>query len=482
MNQATAWSAGGSVDSAVSARVLGRVLWLRTLLIAALMVAVFWPNLQRLWLKTNPFTGEANWAHSMFVPLIGLYYLYLNREALLSAKSDKPRSFPQRVLWVWLGLLAIPWGLLAFVWAYLPALFFDSRTGLRNTLMFTGPLLALSVAGGAAIWLAVRRRGDDSALNRLLGRLADSSAAWFGFYLMIWGMVLFAWAIWPGRNDFLKDLGMVVTLFGVVLMLCGWAVMRIAWFPVAFLVAAIPWPELFYSRVALPLQKGAASAAVATLQVTGVDAERVGTIIRIKHRDGAERQLNVAEACAGLKSLMTFIAIGAMIGFVSTSSRQMWQRVLITLSAIPIAIFANMFRVAGQGLLDHYVSQKLSESFAHQFAGVVMLAPAMLLMLLVAWVVDRMVVEEVETSGAGSGGRPSDLVIEIPRARRGGMTVTEAAPAGDVPSPAVARDPAARAAPAGGDAMAAAATRLAALRASRRRPADESAKDGAEGK
>ena len=44
--------------------------------------------------------------------------------------------------------------------------------------------------------------------------------------------------IWPLQNDWFKDLGMVVTLFGVVTLLCGWQVMKTAWFPIAFLVCA----------------------------------------------------------------------------------------------------------------------------------------------------------------------------------------------------------------------------------------------------
>src|SRR5688500_19481633 len=64
---------------------LSRPAWLRIWIVAGLMLALFWPSLRRLWDKTNPFYGEANWGHSLFIPLIGLYYLYLNRDALLKA-------------------------------------------------------------------------------------------------------------------------------------------------------------------------------------------------------------------------------------------------------------------------------------------------------------------------------------------------------------------------------------------------------------
>src|SRR5439155_5985146 len=115
--------------------------------------------------------------------------------------------------------------------------------------------------------------------------------------------------------------------------------------------------------------------AVGTLRFTGVNAYRTGTKINMGSGiTEAVRTLNVAEACAGLRSLMTFITVGAAVAFLS--QRSLWQKIIITLSAIPIAIFCNVMRVAGQGLLDHYVSRQLSESFAHQFVGLVMLIPA----------------------------------------------------------------------------------------------------------
>jgi exosortase/archaeosortase family protein len=208
--------------------------------------------------------------------------------------------------------------------------------------------------------------------------------------------------------------------------------MKIAWFPIAFLVCALPWPQLVYSWVAMPLQELAASAATNTLRATGVDAYRAGTKIHMLGEGGATRTLNVAEACAGLKSLMTFISVAAAVAFLSF--RPLWQKVIITLSAIPIAIFCNMSRVAGQGMLDFYVSRKWSESFAHQFAGMVMMIPAFFLILLVAWIVDNLFIEEVDKRALPATAKTKDteLVIEVPRAAGGGAraaTATAAPPA-----------------------------------------------------
>jgi exosortase/archaeosortase family protein len=90
---------------------------------------------------------------------------------------------------------------------------------------------------------------------------------------------------------------------------------------------------------------------------------------------------------------MTFITVGAAVAFLS--NRPLWQKIIITLSAIPIAIGCNVLRVTGQGFLDLW-SHELSEGFAHQFAGIVMLVPAFFLILLVGWVLDQLFIEEVD--------------------------------------------------------------------------------------
>jgi exosortase/archaeosortase family protein len=106
------------------------------------------------------------------------------------------------------------------------------------------------------------------------------------------------------------------------------------------------------------------------------------------------RTLNVAEACAGLRSLMTFISVAGAIAFLSV--RPLWQKLVIMASAVPIAIFCNVMRVSVQGLLDHYVSQELSEGFAHATVGMIMLLPAFFLILLVGWAMDQIYIEEAD--------------------------------------------------------------------------------------
>ena len=205
-------------------------------------------------------------------------------------------------------------------------------------------------------------------------------------------------SIWLFKNDWFKDVGMVIALFGIVALVCGWNVMKIAWFPIAFLVCALPWPGLFYSKLAGPLQQLAAKVAERLLHLIGVGAYQYGTKLFVEDKTRGFHTLNVAEACSGLRSLMTFIAIAGAVAFLSF--RPLWQKILMVCSAIPIAIFCNTMRVTVQGGFARYGSADWAESFAHGFIGFVMMIPAFFLILLVGWVLQNIFIDEVDDKRA----------------------------------------------------------------------------------
>jgi exosortase len=356
--------------------------WVKVLVISGLFSAVFWPNLHRLWLKTNPFTGEANWSHAICVPVIGLYYLFVHREDLIKARGTE------------------------FIWGR----FLRPGRAIASVAMIAvGILTYLATKDHNGIALSiVKALGLSTGTLGVLVLMLDWSIA-----TMLFGLGMFEYGIYPGQNDYLKDLGMVGTLFGIVLLLNGWKVMRIAWFPIVFLICAIPWPGLVYSWVAEPLSTLAAHVAVDVLKATGVDSVNSGTKIIIMNADVMKppRILNVAEACAGMRSLMTFIAVAGAVAFLSP--RPLWQKVIVVASAVPIAIFCNVMRISGQGLLDHYVSPEWSESFAHQFVGMMMLLPAFFLILGVGYVLDMMFIEEADEGEAGYPVTPKAAAIAV---------------------------------------------------------------------
>lgn len=218
--------------------------------------------------------------------------------------------------------------------------------------------------------------------------------SWTGLVILIIGMVIEFWAMFFLRFDYGRYMGLLISVFGLVLFLGGWGLMRHAWVSVLFLIFMMPVPHRIYERAASPLQGLAARASVATLNVCQVDAKRRGTVIQIpmpvKDKFGKPvldvtgkqlikiEPLNVAEACAGLRLLVAFIALG--VAFAYLSDKPVWQRLVLIGSTVPIAVFCNMVRVSGTGLLFRFWHRDAAKGFYHEFAGWVMLLVAMVIL------------------------------------------------------------------------------------------------------
>jgi exosortase len=110
------------------------------------------------------------------------------------------------------------------------------------------------------------------------------------------------------------------------------------------------------------LQGIASRAGEAVIAMAGVPVLREGNILYVPGR-----ALEVAEACSGIRSLMSLITLAIVLGYFT--ERRAGARVLIALAAIPIAIIANATRVAGTGLMTYWVSPAAAEGFFHTFSG-----------------------------------------------------------------------------------------------------------------
>ncbi len=179
-----------------------------------------------------------------------------------------------------------------------------------------------------------------------------------------------------GAELFLTRISLLGATCGIVLFLFGWARLRVMAFPLAFLMLMIPLPAIIFNQIALPLQLLASRFGEATLGAVDIPVLREGNILIL-----AGTTLEVAEACSGIRSLISLLTLGIVFGYFSDS--RVWVRSLIALSSIPVAVIANGARVAGTGIASDYMGPAAAEGFFHEFSGWMVFVVAFAIMILI---------------------------------------------------------------------------------------------------
>src|SRR5215213_6366146 len=165
----------------------------------------------------------------------------------------------------------------------------------------------------------------------------------------VWGPILVAGSLAVllggllGAELFLTRIAMIGTLIGGILFIAGWQHLKVLAFPVAVLLLMIPIPAIIFNQIVFPLQLLASRVGETSLSAAGIPVLREGNIIIL-----ANTTLEVAEACSGIRSLVSLLTLAIVYGYFTDKRPSI--RVLVALSAIPVAIFANGMRVAGTGI------------------------------------------------------------------------------------------------------------------------------------
>jgi exosortase D (VPLPA-CTERM-specific) len=165
-----------------------------------------------------------------------------------------------------------------------------------------------------------------------------------------------------GAELFLDRSSMLLVLAGVVILFVGWNLFRAVFFPWAFLLMMIPIPIIVLNQITFPLQLLASQVAATVLPVFGVPVLREGNVINL-----AAMPLEVAEACSGIRSLMSLVALAIIYGYLL--EKRLWVRWLLALAAVPITVFANDVRIVGTGLLVQYWDPEAAEGYFHSSWG-----------------------------------------------------------------------------------------------------------------
>jgi exosortase len=177
-----------------------------------------------------------------------------------------------------------------------------------------------------------------------------------------------------GAELFLSRVSIVGAVAGSLLFLFGWQRLRIMLFPLAFLLLMVPLPAIIFNQIAFPLQLVASHVGEYTISSMDIPILREGNVLIL-----ANAKLEVAEACSGIRSLVSLFTLGIVFGYFV--DRRPWVRAAIALSSIPVAILANGMRVASAGVAAHNFGTAGVEGLFHEFSGWVVFIVAFLMML-----------------------------------------------------------------------------------------------------
>jgi exosortase len=218
-----------------------------------------------------------------------------------------------------------------------------------------------------------------------------------GLVLLVGSLATLAAGI-LGAELFLSRVSMVGVIGSVVLFTTGWRFVRVLMFPLAFLLLMIPIPAIVFNQISLPLQLLASKAAEYTLQMAHIPVLREGNVIVL-----ANTSLEVAEACSGIRSLISLVTLAIVYGYFTDP--RVWARFVLTLAAVPVAVVSNAARVAGTGVAAHYYGPQVAEGFFHTFSGWMLFLVAFVML----FAIQKLLGVATPATGPGGGMRVAEV-------------------------------------------------------------------------
>jgi len=223
----------------------------------------------------------------------------------------------------------------------------------------------------------------------------------WGLPVLLMGIALYGASIY-GKIGYTQALSIVITTSGLVLTLCGWRVTRIVWFALFFLLFALPLPGDVYVAMTMPLRKLSSwiSAGILSTVVPSLEAVASGTIIEYVGADGKVGKLDVEQACAGMRLIMAFGAVGVTMAYLF--ERVWWHRGVLLLSILPIAVVCNIVRVTVTGLLWVTDHPDWATGAPHTLLGLVVLGLALGLFSLISYILNHLFVDVPDDGARGA--------------------------------------------------------------------------------
>lgn len=267
---------------------------------------------------------------------------------ILNLKATKPEWFP-----ILLGMLVL----------YVPT-FYDLFNGIWATeAQVHGPIIF-----SLSIWLIYRK------WPLMMKKSGGTLASFIGWLLFILALMLY----FVGRSQQIIPFEMssfVLLLTAILLIKRGGNALKVMWFPLFFLLFVIPLPGTVVIVLTMPMKMAVSYVTENILYFANYPIARNGVILQI-----GQYQLLVADACAGLQTLLTLEALGLFyLNIVKYTS--VFRNVMLAILIVPISFIANVIRVITLTLITYYYGESAGQGFLHGFAGIVLFLSALILII-----------------------------------------------------------------------------------------------------
>jgi len=271
---------------------------------------------------------------------------------------------------VCLGILVL---VISFIWAFWPVCIELFHTWSENEDYSHGFLIIPAV-----IYLIYEKQ-------RLIS-LKQNSMCWPGFICVLLAVVLYLVGLFSSFRS-MANLALVLAIWGSLFFLFGFDfIKKYAW-ELFMLLFMLPIPSRIYASITLPLQLIVTKVSVFVLHLIGIPVLREGNVIQL-----VNTTLEVVNACSGLRSILTIIVLAFIIS--CFTFRGTWRRLLLIMTAIPLAMLSNLIRVTVIALFAQHGNITFVDGTGHVLLGVCLFAVSLLLLTFCAKTISWLIPEK----------------------------------------------------------------------------------------
>jgi len=215
--------------------------------------------------------------------------------------------------------------------------------------------------------------------NKLVNLASVSS--WWGMLPFGAGIILF----WFGELGG-EYLTLYISFWLVIVGLCwlhlGWKKLKSIGFALFLILTMFPLPNFLYIKISVKLKLLSSQLGVAIMHLCGMSAHREGNII-----DLGFTQLQVVDACSGLRYLIPLIVLGIILAYFFKAA--LWKRAILVVSMAPLSIITNGLRIALTGILYEVRGPGVVEGFFHGFSGWFIFMVSIGILLIEMWILNK---------------------------------------------------------------------------------------------